>query len=118
MPEDQNGKNPVAGHRPGDDDLSVKTTGLLNVAVPPIGDRNPHERAAFEQSNTTVDERKRGMLVLFAALMVVGMGQSMVFTILPPQAPYVLCGLLMTMLLAALYIHPAFKVIREREPAE
>ena len=35
-----------------------------------------------------------------------------------PQAPYVLCGVLMSMLFVTLYIHPAFKVIREREPEE
>ena len=57
---------------------------MLDVVVPPLGVRNPQARAAFEQSDTTTEERKRGMLVLFAALMVVGMGQSMVFTILPP----------------------------------
>jgi len=86
MPKDQNGKDPMVAHRSGDENVRVATTGLLNVAASPIGDESPQVRAAFEQSDTTADERKRGMLALFAALVVVGMGQSMVFTILPPLA--------------------------------
>jgi MFS family permease len=86
MAKDQNGKNPVTARRPADENLSVETTGLLNIAAQPLGARTPQVRAAFEQSNTTEDERKRGMLVLFAALVTVGMGQTLVFTILPPLA--------------------------------
>lgn len=37
-------------------------------------------------SETTDAERKRGMLVLFLALIIVGMGHSIIFNILPPLA--------------------------------
>jgi len=84
MPKDQNSGNPVDAHPVGKEDIPVEAAGLLDVAIPPLEGRNPQARAAFEQSITTAGERKRGILVLFAALIVVGMGQSLVFTILPP----------------------------------
>lgn len=37
-------------------------------------------------SSTTPEERKRGMIVLFTSLIIVGMGHSIVFNILPPLA--------------------------------
>jgi MFS family permease len=37
-------------------------------------------------SETTDEERKRGMIVLFLSLIIVGMGHSIVFNILPPLA--------------------------------
>jgi len=76
----------MGDHRAEDFNVPLEATGLLNVAAPPGEDEDPQVRATFEQSNTTAQERKQGMSVLFAALVVVGMGHSLVFTILPPLA--------------------------------
>jgi len=86
MPKDQKNKRPETAQQPVGGNLPLETTSLLDITVPPLTNRDPQARAAFEQSDTTADERKRGIVVLFAALMIVGMGQSMVFTILPPLA--------------------------------
>jgi MFS family permease len=66
--------------------LPVEAAGLLNVAVPPAVDDSSQSRRPFTRSGTTEEERRRGMLVLFISLVAVGMGQSLVFTILPPLA--------------------------------
>ncbi|TNE57385.1 MAG: MFS transporter [Alphaproteobacteria bacterium] len=62
----------------------VEATGQINVTGGPVTDDAVQE--GFLQSPTTPQERRRGLQVLFASLIAVGMGQSLVFTILPPLA--------------------------------
>lgn len=68
----------------GDAVVPVETTGQINVSPAEVPRGKVTED--FLHSSTTPFERRRGIQVLFASLIAVGMGQSLVFTILPPLA--------------------------------
>ncbi len=86
--EEDNAITPKDLGREGEAERSqpVEATGLLNVAVPRSPEADAAAREPFFKSITTADERQRGLIVLFVSLIAVGMGQSLVFTILPPLA--------------------------------
>jgi len=86
MPEQQDDRISTGAPKIDDANIPVEATGMLNVAVPPLTDDGRQAREPFYKSITTADERQRGMLVLFVSLVAVGMGQSLVYAILPPLA--------------------------------
>lgn len=76
--------------------LSPDTVGADPLVPTGVSGVSPHldgtmgEAVSFDHvdlnSETTDAERKRGMMVLFLALIIVGMGHSIIFNILPPLA--------------------------------
>lgn len=83
---DNSGEDPGAtGDISADPLVPTGVSGVEPGADGTLGAAIEFDRAPLD-SETTDAERKRGMLVLFLSLIIVGMGHSIIFNILPPLA--------------------------------